>query len=109
MLSNSAFAGLLAAASYALYVLRQIVIAEPSPMGWISPAVAAGRLPNFSRILDPAVSPRSLDDVARSVLAEEQPGLPVARDMDGFARTDLFTPAFNEQRTITFIPTSGVQ
>ncbi len=36
-------------------------------------------------------------------------GLPVARDMDGFARTDLFTPAFNEQRTITFIPTYGAQ
>ena len=36
-------------------------------------------------------------------------GLPVARDMDGFARTDLFTAAFNEQRTITFIPTYGVQ
>jgi predicted AlkP superfamily phosphohydrolase/phosphomutase len=31
-------------------------------------------------------------------------GLPVARDMDGFVRTDLFTRAFNEQRTITFIP-----
>jgi hypothetical protein len=36
-------------------------------------------------------------------------GLPVARDMDGFARTDLFTAAFNEQRTIMFIPTYGVQ
>jgi len=36
-------------------------------------------------------------------------GLPVARDMDGFARTDLFTQAFNEQRTITFIPTYGAQ
>ena len=36
-------------------------------------------------------------------------GLPMARDMDGFARTDLFTPAFNDQRTITFIPTYGVQ
>jgi len=36
-------------------------------------------------------------------------GLPVARDMDGFARTDLFTPSFNEQRTITFIPTYGAQ
>jgi hypothetical protein len=31
-------------------------------------------------------------------------GLPVARDMDGYVRTDLFTRAFNEQRTITFIP-----
>jgi hypothetical protein len=36
-------------------------------------------------------------------------GLPVARDMDGFARTDLFTRAFNQQRTITFIPSYGVQ
>ena len=36
-------------------------------------------------------------------------GLPVARDMDGFARTDLFTQAFNAQRTITFIPTYGGQ
>jgi predicted AlkP superfamily phosphohydrolase/phosphomutase len=36
-------------------------------------------------------------------------GLPVARDMEGFARTDLFTQAFNEGRTITFIPTYGVQ
>ncbi len=32
-------------------------------------------------------------------------GLPVARDMDGFARTDIFTGTFNAQRTITFIPT----
>jgi predicted AlkP superfamily pyrophosphatase or phosphodiesterase len=32
-------------------------------------------------------------------------GLPVARDMDGSARTDIFTPAFNSERTITFIPT----
>src|SRR5688572_20461487 len=31
-------------------------------------------------------------------------GLPVARDMDGFVRTDLFTREFNEQRTITSIP-----
>lgn len=31
--------------------------------------------------------------------------LPVGRDMDGFARTDLFNAAFNARRTITFIPT----
>ena len=29
---------------------------------------------------------------------------PVARDMDGFARTDLFSESFNAQKTITFIP-----
>ena len=32
-------------------------------------------------------------------------GLPVARDMDGFARADLFTRAFTADRPIVFIPT----
>jgi predicted AlkP superfamily phosphohydrolase/phosphomutase len=32
-------------------------------------------------------------------------GLPVGRDMDGRARTDLFQPAFVAERPITFIPT----
>lgn len=31
-------------------------------------------------------------------------GLPVARDMDGYARADLFTRAFTDERPITFIP-----
>ena len=31
-------------------------------------------------------------------------GLPVARDMDGFARSDLFTREFTAERPITFIP-----
>jgi len=31
-------------------------------------------------------------------------GLPIARDLDGFARTDIFTPQFTESRPITFIP-----
>jgi len=31
-------------------------------------------------------------------------GLPVGRDMDGFARSDLFTPAFTAERPIAFIP-----
>lgn len=34
-------------------------------------------------------------------------GLPVGRDMDGFARTDLFRPNFTASRPITFIPTYG--
>ncbi|HUE85030.1 MAG TPA: alkaline phosphatase family protein [Vicinamibacterales bacterium] len=34
-------------------------------------------------------------------------GLPVARDMDGFARTDLFQPSFTASRPVTFIPTYG--
>ena len=31
-------------------------------------------------------------------------GLPVALDMDGFARSDLFTREFTTERPITFIP-----
>ena len=31
-------------------------------------------------------------------------GLPIARDLDGFARTDIFTQQFTEGRPITFIP-----
>ena len=34
-------------------------------------------------------------------------GLPVGRDMDGFARTDLFTTAFTAERPIAFIATHG--
>jgi hypothetical protein len=32
-------------------------------------------------------------------------GLPIGRDMDGYARTDVFTRAFTADRPITFIPT----
>jgi hypothetical protein len=34
-------------------------------------------------------------------------GLPVGRDMEGFARTDLFQPSFTALRPIAFIPTYG--
>jgi hypothetical protein len=32
-------------------------------------------------------------------------GLPIGRDMDGFARTDLFQRQFTDDQPITFIPT----
>ena len=44
----------------------------------------------------------SVVDVAPTVLYFF--GLPIARDMDGYARTDIFTPAFTDLRPITFIP-----
>jgi hypothetical protein len=44
----------------------------------------------------------SIVDVAPTVLYVL--GLPVARDMDGVARTDLFKPAFTATRPIAFIP-----
>jgi arylsulfatase A-like enzyme len=31
-------------------------------------------------------------------------GLPIGRDMDGYARTDIFTAAFTAERPLTFIP-----
>jgi hypothetical protein len=34
-------------------------------------------------------------------------GLPVARDMDGSARTDVFKPTFTADRPVTYIPTYG--
>jgi Type I phosphodiesterase / nucleotide pyrophosphatase len=32
-------------------------------------------------------------------------GLPIGRDMDGYARTDMFQRSFTDERPITFIPT----
>ena len=35
-------------------------------------------------------------------------GLPIGRDMDGYARTDLFCPSFTEQRpSRSYPPTNG--
>jgi hypothetical protein len=62
-----------------------------------------GFLMAFGRGVAKGTFPRaSVVDIAPTVLYFL--GLPVARDMDGFARTDIFAPAFTEQRPITFIP-----
>jgi len=34
-------------------------------------------------------------------------GVPIGRDMDGYARSDVFTAAFTAERPITFIPSHG--
>jgi predicted AlkP superfamily phosphohydrolase/phosphomutase len=34
-------------------------------------------------------------------------GVPIGRDMDGFARSDVFTPSFTAEQPITFIPSHG--
>ena len=44
----------------------------------------------------------SVVDVAPTVLYYL--GVPVARDVDGVARTDMFTVDFTETRPITFVP-----
>ena len=65
----------------------------------------AGRLPAGLRRLVRAgpSAARSVVDVVPTMLYFL--GLPVGRDMDGFARTDLFTRAFTAERPIAFIPT----
>ena len=70
---------------------------ERSPDGFLlayGTAVAPGRPPRAS-ILD--LTPTILYYL----------GLPVGRDMDGFARTDLFKPEFTADQPITFIPSYG--
>jgi hypothetical protein len=68
---------------------------ERAPDGFVmayGTPVAAGRLPRGAVV-----------DVVPTLLYFL--GLPVARDMPGFPRTDMFTAAFNAPRTLTFIPT----
>jgi hypothetical protein len=47
----------------------------------------------------------SIVDVAPTILYFL--GVPVGRDMDGYARADLFTRLFTAERPITFIPSHG--
>ena len=63
-----------------------------------------GFLLTYGRAVRPGARlPRgSLVDVTPTVLYFF--GLPVARDMDGYARADLFTGEFTAERPITFIP-----
>ena len=70
---------------------------EPAPDGFIlafGGAVAPGRPPRASLV-----------DLAPTILYFL--GLPVGRDMDGFARIDLFKPAFTADKPVTYIPTYG--
>jgi hypothetical protein len=65
-----------------------------------------GFLLAYGTAVSPGRPPRaSLVDVTPTILYYL--GLPVGRDMDGFARTDLFRPAFTASRPVTFIPTYG--
>lgn len=62
-----------------------------------------GFLIAYGAAVEPRRRPRgSIVDVTPTVLYFL--GLPVARDMDGFARADLFTRAFTADRPIVFIP-----
>jgi predicted AlkP superfamily pyrophosphatase or phosphodiesterase len=57
----------------------------------------------YGAAVQPGRRPRgSIVDVAPTLLYFL--GLPIARDMDGFARTDLFTRDYTAERPIVFIP-----
>ena len=69
---------------------------EAAPDGFLlayGAAVARGRQPARASVVD--VVPTILYFL----------GLPLGRDMDGYARTDLFQRSFTDERPITFIPT----
>ncbi|MDO8793332.1 MAG: alkaline phosphatase family protein [Vicinamibacterales bacterium] len=67
----------------------------------------------FVLAFGPPVEPRALAAAARASVVDVAPtllyflGLPVGRDMDGFARTDLFKPAFTSDKPVTYIPSYG--
>lgn len=62
-----------------------------------------GFLLAFGRAVAPSRPARaSVLDIAPTILYYL--GLPVGRDMDGFARADLFDPAFIAEHPITYIP-----
>lgn len=70
---------------------------ERAPDGFVlafGSAVAAGR-PGRASVVD--LAPTILYFL----------GLPVGRDMDGFARIDLFKPAFTSDKPVTYIPSYG--
>ena len=60
----------------------------------------------FGANVAPGRPPRaSVVDLAPTILYFL--GLPVGRDMDGFARIDLFNPAFTSDKPVTYIPSYG--
>ena len=69
---------------------------ETAPDGFL---MAYGAPVARARLLNRA----SVVDVAPTLLYFL--GLPIGRDMDGYARTDVFQRAFTDERPITFIPT----
>ena len=83
--------------------LLERTLGNPEPSGTHEPA-PDGFLFAFGTDVQPGRHSRgSVMDVAPTILYFF--GLPVGRDMDGFARTDIFTPAFTSGKPITYIPT----
>jgi hypothetical protein len=67
---------------------------ERAPDGFV---IAYGR-----QVAEGTFPRASVVDIAPTVLYFL--GVPIARDLDGFARTDIFAASFTDRRPITFIP-----
>ncbi len=79
------------------------VLGEPDVTGSHERA-PDGFLLAYGEAVKPGRAPLgSVVDVAPTILYFL--GLPIARDMDGYARTDILKPTFTAARPITFIPT----
>jgi Type I phosphodiesterase / nucleotide pyrophosphatase len=82
--------------------LLERTVGNPEPSGTHEPA-PDGFLFAFGTDVRPGRQTRgSVADIVPTILYFY--GLPLGRDMDGFARTDIFTPAFSAGRPITYIP-----
>jgi predicted AlkP superfamily phosphohydrolase/phosphomutase len=65
-----------------------------------------GFLLAYGRDVEPGRKQRgSIVDVTPTILYFL--GVPIGRDMDGFARADVFAPAFTAERPIAYIPSHG--
>ena len=74
------------------------------PMSGTHERAPDGFLLAYGTTVEPGRHPRgSIVDVAPTVLYFL--GLPVGRDMDGYARADLFRSTFTAERPIAFVPT----
>jgi hypothetical protein len=82
--------------------LLERAVGHAEPSGTHEPA-PDGFLLAYGTDVRPGRWPRgSVVDIVPTILYFY--GLPVGRDMDGFARTDIFAPAFSAGRPITYIP-----
>jgi Type I phosphodiesterase / nucleotide pyrophosphatase len=82
--------------------LLERAVGRAEPSGTHEPA-PDGFLLAYGTDVRPGRWPRgSVVDIVPTILYFY--GLPVGRDMDGFARTDIFAPAFSAGRPITYIP-----
>jgi hypothetical protein len=83
---------------------RLIARAVGDPMSGTHERAPDGFLLAFGSAVEPGRRERgSVVDVTPTVLYFL--GLPVGRDMDGYARADLFRSAFSAGRPIAFVPT----